>query len=285
MQRFIGLSDLTTTVTYRAVFAEFISTFIFIFVGCGSVVSTAGSAFHDARLISIALAHGFAIAVLVYATADISGGHVNPAVTCAAIVTRKISLLKGLLYILAQLTGAGTGAYWLKMLTPASLIGEGAGALGGQAVNYNLITAGQAIGIEVTLTFLLVFTVFATAIDPRGSGDLAPLAIGLSVLIEHFVGVPLTGASMNPARSFGPAFAMGVWQDHWIYWIGPICGAILAGGLYQLAFLHREVHKDKLHQATLTRPDVRPAHSTHYKHADRDQGAQDAEEGAEGLIK
>ena len=94
----------------------------------------------------------------------------------------------------------------------------------------------------MALTFFLVFVVFATAIDPKGPAHLAPFAIGLTILVGHLVGVPLTGASMNPARSFGPALAAGEWANHWVYWVGPILGGILAAGLYELVFLrwHRE---------------------------------------------
>jgi len=96
---------------------------------------------------------------------------------------------------------------------------------------------GGGVLVEAVLTFVLVFTVFATAIDPRGMGNLAPLAIGLAVLVDHFVGVPLTGASMNPARSFGPALVADVWDNHWVYWVGPLAGGGIAALAYYLTFM------------------------------------------------
>ena len=96
---------------------------------------------------------------------------------------------------------------------------------------------GAGVLVEAVLTFILVFTVFATAMDKRGMANLAPIAIGLAVLVDHFVGVPLTGASMNPARSFGPALVAGFWEDHWVYWLGPLIGGGLAALVYYLTFM------------------------------------------------
>ena len=97
----------------------------------------------------------------------------------------------------------------------------------------------QGMGTEIILTFALVFVIFATAVDPKGLGKLAPIAIGLTVMADHLVGIPLTGASMNPARSFGPALVSATWDNHWIYWIGPIVGGISAAVFYKLVFLNR----------------------------------------------
>jgi glycerol uptake facilitator-like aquaporin len=100
-----------------------------------------------------------------------------------------------------------------------------------------LESTGAGVVVEAILTFVLVFTVFATAIDKRGLGHVAPIAIGLAVFIDHFVGVPLTGASMNPARSFGPALVSNFWDDQWVYWIGPLIGAGVASLLYYFAYM------------------------------------------------
>ena len=189
----------------------------------------------SARLVAIALAHGLAIALLVAATANLSGGHINPAVTFAALITGKIRLTKGVMYLVAQLLGAIAGAFLLKVVIPAAAQGNlGAHGLGPG------ITAGGGLLTEIVLSFALVFVVFATAMDPRGLGHLAPAAIGLTVLVDHLVGVPVTGASMNPARSFGPALAAGAWDIHWIYWAGPLGGGALAALVYNLIFLPRE---------------------------------------------
>lgn len=227
--------------TWRAVIAEFFATLLFVFVGAGTVVVVTGvlglSPAKDASaLVAIAIAHGLAIATLVSATARLSGGHINPAVTFAAVITGRTTLVVGVLYVIAQLVGAVIGALLLKVAVVSGVEGN----LGAHALNLNALTgSGAGVLVEVILTFVLVFTVFATAMDPRGMGNLAPVAIGLAVLIDHFAGVPLTGASMNPARSFGPALVAGAWNDHWVYWIGPLLGGGIAGLLYYFLYLWR----------------------------------------------
>ncbi len=223
---------------FRAVLAEFIATALFVFLGAGTVVVTGGllgEAMTSARLLAIAVAHGLAIALLVAATAKISGGHINPAVTFGALLTGRISVARGVRYVTAQLLGATAGALLLQAVIPA----VSQGALGAHGLGPG-ISPGAGLLAEAILTFALVFVVFATALDPRGLTHLGPLAIGFTVLVDHLVGVPLTGASMNPARSFGPALITGSWAGHWIYWIGPLLGAAIAALLYQQVFGHRE---------------------------------------------
>ena len=225
--------------TWRAVLAELIATLLFVFVGAGSVVVVTGvigaSPGDDAAaLTAIALAHGLAIAVVVAGTAKISGGHVNPAVTFGAVIAGRMKLTTGILYVGAQLAGAVIGALLIK----AAVVGDVEGNLGAHALNLNALDGkGGGVLVEAVLTFVLVFTVFATAIDRRGMGNLAPIAIGLAILIDHLVGVPLTGASMNPARSFGPALVADAWDNHWVYWLGPLIGGGLAGLVYYFTFM------------------------------------------------
>ncbi len=234
----VGTSDLSSPAAWRATLAEFIATLLFIFLGAGTVVVTGGllkEALTSARLVAIALAHGLAIAVLVAATAKVSGGHINPAVTFGALITGKISLPKAIMYVVAQLVGAVLGASLLEGVIPAAAQGNlGAHGLGSG------ITVGGGLVAEIVLTFALVFVIFATAIDPKGLGHLAPVAIGLTVLVDHLIGVPITGASMNPARSFGPALVAGSWNNHWIFWVGPLVGGALAALAYEFIFLRRE---------------------------------------------
>jgi aquaporin TIP len=217
--------------------AEFIATFCFVFVGVGSVVSAGiflgdGGTLTAGKLVAIALGHGLTIAIMVTATARISGGHINPAVTFAAVLTSKIGVTKGGMYVIAQLLGAALAALLLKAVIPDALEGGlGAHALGGG------ISAGAGLVVEIVLTFVLVFVIFATAMDPKGPAHLAPLAIGIAVLVDHLVGVPLTGASMNPARTLGPALAAGAWADHWVYWVGPLAGGAIAALVYEHVFL------------------------------------------------
>ena len=236
----LGLEDLGSGAAWQATIAEFIATFLFIFIGAGAVVSLGIFSFEEGgdlggSLVAIALAHGLAIAILVAATARISGGHINPAVTFSAVLTRKISVTRGGMYIIAQVVGAILGALLLKAVIPDSL----EGGLGTHAIMPDIGVTGGLI-VEVTLTFVLVFVIFATAMDPKGAGHLAPFAIGTAVLVIHLVAVPLTGASVNPARTIGPALAAGQWADHWVYWAGPLLGGGIAGIVYQLIFMEDE---------------------------------------------
>lgn len=231
----------------RQVAAEFIATLLFVFLGAGAVVVAlnlvTGPEGAMSFIIAVALAHGLAIALLVAATANISGGFINPAVTFAAALAGKLKVSTAVLFIIAQLVGAVLGALLLKgvIAGPAEL-----GHLGAHVVNSSALedqvggTAFAGVIVEAVLTFVLVFVVFATAIDPKGPKHLAPMAIGLAILVDHFIGIPLTGASMNPARSFGPALVANYWTDLWVYFVGPAIGGGAAALVYEYVFLNRE---------------------------------------------
>ncbi len=233
----ISRSEFISLEAWRTTFAEFIATLLFVFLGAGSVVITGNLTSGEltaTRLVTIALAHGLAIILLVFATAHISGGHINPAVTFAAMLTKKISAARGMMFVLAQLVGAVVGALLLLITIPdAADTNLGAHALGPG------VSIGMGLLMEIVITFALVFVIFATAIDSGGMGNLAPIAIGLAVIVDHLVAVPITGASMNPARSFGPALVAGEWVDHWIYWVAPLLGGAIAGLVYQFVFINR----------------------------------------------
>ncbi|MFQ5934223.1 MAG: MIP family channel protein [Dehalococcoidia bacterium] len=239
----IGRDEINQTETWQAAAAEFAATFAFVFLGPAAVVASfiaidpGTTGLTPARLAVIAMGHGFAIAVLVWATAHISGGHINPAVTIAAFVTGKIKAAKGLMYVAAQMTGGICGAFLLKAVIPNAQ----EGGLGAHALSPAMSdeTAGLALLVEAVLTFFLVFVIFAVAMDRRGPGNVAPFAIGMVIMLDHFIGVPLTGASMNPARTFGPAWAADQWADHWIYWAGPIAGGVIAAVIYEAIFAKR----------------------------------------------
>ena len=240
------MASSVSSVQWRPAAAEGIATFFFVFVGAGTVVVTgnlvAGGGLDTGRLVAIALAHGLAIAFLVSAIAHLSGGHINPAVTFAAMVTQRIGVAQGIAYIAAQLIGAVIAAVLVGLVVPTAMgggLGDGAGTLGSHALNPAL-EVWQGIVVEIVLTAVLVFVVFGAAMDRRGVGMVAPLAIGLAVMVDHFVGVQLTGASMNPARTLGPAVAAGAWSDHYVYWIGPLVGGALAGLLYHNVFHAKE---------------------------------------------
>lgn len=216
----------------KALFAEFIGTFALIFVGVGSIAAN-----HIIRgeltetvvdLAAIALAHGFTIAVMVSATAAVSGGHLNPAVTFGALLTNKIDPKNALGYVFVQCLGAIFAASLLKLAVPLEVL---------QAVNIGTPSLGQGetpfmgLILEFILTFFLVFVVFGTAIDFRAP-KVGGLFIGLTVALDILVGGPLTGAAMNPARYLGPALMGGGLQDFWVYLIGPLAGGAAAALFY-----------------------------------------------------
>lgn len=236
-----------TLKTWRAVAAEFIATGMFVTIGVGSVIA-AGAFISDptegpsaAFITAVAVAHGLGILLAVSATANISGGHINPAVTFAMMLTGKIKVSTGLLYVAAQLIAATFAALLLKGI----IVGPFEAGLGAHGISQVLEEnvgdgAGAGLLLEIVLTFFLLYVIFATAVDPKGPRHLAPAAIGLVIMADHFVGIPLTGASMNPARSFGPALVAEIWDDHWIYWLGPLIGGGVAALVYQYVFLTQE---------------------------------------------
>jgi MIP family channel proteins len=212
----------------RRFLAELVGTFAFVFVGAGCIITVQGG---QKDLLTIALAHGLALAVAVSATAHISGGHMNPAVTVAAWVARRIHGGAALLYIIAQLLGGFIAAGILLLLLP------GLGNYGTPEVSLS-ITFWPAVLTEAVLTFLLVFTFFATLIDAKAPRGIGGFAVGAVLAAAILVGGPLTGAALNPARVLGPAIVSpGHWANHGVYWLGPLVGGILAGALYGSMYL------------------------------------------------
>lgn len=211
--------------------AEFIGIFALVFVG-GAAIAAAQATQMSAALVAIALAHGIILAVLVSASMRISG-HFNPAVTLAMLVTKRITPAMTGLYLVAQLLGATVAAYALKMLLPVSL--TAATRLGGQSVSLEVTTA-QAIGLEAIATMFLTFVIFGTAVDGKGP-KIGGLAIGGVIAADILAIGPFTGGSMNPARSFGPALASGIFEGHVVYWVGPIIGAIIGAVIYEYVIL------------------------------------------------
>lgn len=219
----------------KAALAEFISTLIFVFAGQGSGMAfsklTENAYNTPAGLVAAALAHGFGLFVAVAIAANISGGHVNPAVTFGAFVGGNISLFRGILYWIAQLLGSTVACLLLWFAT------------GGLTTSAFALSSGvsvwNAFVFEIVMTFGLVYTVYATAVDPkRGEiGIIAPIAIGFIVGANILVGGAFTGASMNPAVSFGPALVSWDWTHQWVYWAGPLIGGGIAGVIYELVFI------------------------------------------------
>ena len=215
----------------RRSLAELIGTFALVFVGAGAVL-TAGPEL-SAGSLEVALAHGLVIAVMVSAMGHISGGHFNPAVTLAFLITRRLSPVLGLAYFIVQLGGAALAALLLRWVFPdAQEANLGAPALGSG------IELGAGLVVEAVLTFFLVWVVFATLADPRGSYTaIAGLAIGFVVAFDTLMGGPITGAAMNPARAFGPELVANVWDDFWIWYVGPLAGGAIAALLYDELYL------------------------------------------------
>jgi MIP family channel proteins len=216
---------------WKTAVAEMIGTFALIFMGAGSILADALTG-GKVGVTGIALAHGLAIAVMVSATGHLSGGHLNPAVTAAFVVTGRMPAGTGVVYLVAQLVGASLAAFFLAAAFPEAV--RKAVMLGTPVLNPN-ITAGTGIIVEAILTFFLVFAVFGTAVDGRGP-RVGGLFIGLALTMGILAGGALTGAALNPARAFGPALFSGMWAAHLVYWAGPIIGGVLAGWIYHGVF-------------------------------------------------
>ena len=244
----------------RHFIAEFVGVFALVFVGSGAIMM-ARHTNAATPLILAATAHGLILAVMVTATMRISG-HLNPAVTLAFLVTRRIEPLMAAIYICAQILGAIAAAYALKATVPADLFAAMRG--GGQSIALD-VSATQGFVLELIATFFLAFVVFATAVDPNAP-KVGGFAIGLTVAADILAIGPLTGGSMNPARSLGPAVASGVFEGQVVYWAGPILGAIVAAVLYDQLFLRRTPELP-LHGAV--RPEEPPPQQTTTPHRGR----------------
>ncbi len=219
----------------RRLVAEAFGTFGLVFVGSAVVVVDVfpGAGF---GLLGIAVAHAFVLAIMITATMNISGGHLNPAVTFGLLVARKIDLRTALPYIAAQLAGAVLGALLVKYAIPANV---GRVLSYGTPVIVSSVTLWQAITIEAVLTFFLVSAVFGTAVSPEAP-KVGGFGIGLVLLFATLVGGPLTGAALNPVRAFGPALVSGNWLGQAVWWVGPLLGGLAAGLLWKLVLLPPE---------------------------------------------
>jgi len=209
--------------------AEFIGTFALVFVGCGAVLHGAGG------LVGTAFAFGLVIAVMASAVGHISGGHFNPAITFGFFVTKRIDGLLAIAYWIAQFAGATIAALLLWWIFPASAVNGG--HLGAPILN-SQIGVGAGLVTEAILTFFLVWVVFATAADPRGTfKSIAGLAIGLTITLGVLMAGPLTGGAMNPARAFGPMLVNNSWANGWIWYLGPMIGGGIAALMYDWLYL------------------------------------------------
>ncbi|XP_071908237.1 aquaporin PIP2-2-like [Coffea arabica] len=235
--------ELTQWSFYRAIIAEFIATLLFLYITVLTVIGYKSQSDTKANgdicggvgILGIAWAFGGMIFILVYCTAGISGGHINPAVTFGLFLGRKVSLVRAVLYMVAQCLGAICGCGLVKAFQRAYYVRYGGGA-NGLSDGYS---TGTGLGAEIIGTFVLVYTVFSATDPKRNARDshvpvLAPLPIGFAVFMVHLATIPVTGTGINPARSFGAAVIYGkAWDDHWIFWVGPFIGAAIAAFYHQ----------------------------------------------------
>lgn len=216
----------------RALVAEAIGTFALCFIGILAINAGSIIGHPDAStLTTIAFGHGLAIAVMIAAYGAVSGGHFNPAVTFGFVVTGRMPLVRGVMYWVAQIAGAFVASEIICQLFGASTVAGGTPNLA------PTISPAAGVVLELVTTFFLVAVVFGTAVDERAPKSVFPLAIGLTVALDIMAIGPITGGAMNPARVLGPALASGMWQNHWIYWVGPLAGGALAGLLHHYFFI------------------------------------------------
>jgi aquaporin Z len=223
---------------WKPVLAELIGTFAFFTIGAGAVCADYMT---DGKIgiLGVAIAHGFILANMINVFGPVSGGHFNPAVTFGAWVGGQIGARNAVAYVVAQLVGGVLAGLLLVAVFPAAIwqpvnLGTPSLAVG--------VGAGTGVLVEAALTFFLVLSVYGTGIETRGPSvpTIGGYGIGLTVMVDILMGEPITGASMNPARTFGPGLVAGFWNDHWVYWVGPLLGGGIAGLLYSRVFLQRK---------------------------------------------
>jgi len=207
----------------RPLFAELIGTFALVFAGAGAIVVDART--HELGHVGVAISFGLVIMVMIYAVGHISGAHLNPSVTFAFAITRHFPWTRLLAYWLAQCAGA---------LLAASLLRASLGADAHVGATLPSGSQGQSFVWELVLTFFLMFVIMAVATDTRAVGEAATIAIGATVGLDAMFGGPISGASMNPARSLGPALVSGDLHALWLYFAAPLAGSTIGALSYQV---------------------------------------------------
>lgn len=207
---------------FKSSLAEAVGTFILVFIGCGAILvnESSGGALGHA---GIAMTFGLTVMTVIFAIGHVSGAHINPAVTIALLMIKRVSLTKTMCYCVAQIIGAVLAAIALKYTVAT---GDNLG------VTMPVGSTTQAFLMEMVMTAFLVFMVVGLVTDPRASSSLGAIAVGGVIAVDAFVGGPITGASMNPARSLGPALVSGQLEHIWLYIFAPLIGGMIGAGLY-----------------------------------------------------
>jgi len=215
----------------KAVFAEYIAMTLFVILGCGSAM---GAAKEPGWVLQVALSFGLAITSLAYSVGAYSGGHINCAVTLGLVLHGQVSIAQGICNFIAQMLGSVTGAWILTQMVPQK--SDKTGGIGTNSVSEGYTPTNAFVG-EAAMTFLLMFVVLETAVNPLSEANrtLACVAIGFAVFLAHSVLIPIDGCSINPTRSFGPALVSKMsyknaeaFKDMWVFWAGPLAGATMA---------------------------------------------------------
>ncbi|ESO85026.1 hypothetical protein LOTGIDRAFT_196256 [Lottia gigantea] len=216
---------------FRPCVVEFMASLLFVCLGCMSVQNPLGANIPLPSAVAVSLCHGFLAAALITIFGNVSGGHFNPAVTLGCVISRALNPLLGLFYFLSQIVGSIAGAFIARAILPK----ESYVAIAGGAHILTAVGPGKGIVCEMILTALLVFTVLHSFVNdrPKDSNLLGPIAVGFALTASLLAGIGITGGSVNPIRSFGPAVALSsistdAWTHHYVYWVGPICGSIIA---------------------------------------------------------
>ncbi len=217
--------------------AEAVASFALVFIAAGVVLANAQTG-GSLGTVGIALATGLTLAAVMYSAWHISGAHVNPAVTVALWTTGHIKLAQAAAYIASQLIGAIVAALFLKVIfggivSPQYFLGDTTLAAG--------VTSGMGILVEAILTFFLVWTFFATMVDKKATSGFGALAVGLVLAVGIMFAGGITMGALNPARSFGPALITSHWSGHYVYWVGPIVGGLVAGFVYHFGVLKKHL--------------------------------------------
>ncbi|GLU01506.1 hypothetical protein SLE2022_188130 [Rubroshorea leprosula] len=222
-------TTLTATTTQKLI-AEFIGTFFLIFAGCGSVA--VNNVYGSITFPGVCVTWGLIVMVMIYSVGHVSGAHFNPAVTIASALLGRFSIWQVPLYVVAQMGGSLLASFALSVLLhdPVSATKATTAFFGTAPVGSNI----QSFIIEIIISYLLMFVVSAFSTDYRAVGQLGGIAVGMTILLNVLIAGPISGASMNPARTIGPAVIQQHYEGIWVYIAGPIIGTILGGGSYNL---------------------------------------------------